>query len=319
MHHLFVMSKRTTIFVLFKEYPDPNGRGKSSPYIQDSGDYLTSPEELMKDWIDIFDVLNYFAYEQTNKYYDVFNLEGLLDVARLFPNEYPMAVETIMSGMQSIGLTSRSTNPIEKSDTYLLEGNNVTNDLLGDMAQRENEHKMTLTRVKLDVNYQLLPQEKEYEPCVLLQRGAVMAPGGFIQITMSGNRTLKLQSVNDIIGMHQWLRLHRYPYRHYVYNEKHGDAHHRSQKHTDRHGNKIQSAQLLTNSGKTKSLLKNAIGESVQGDLWYYDVNNSCFIYFENQGDTPQHEYHAYHLHPGEKNYDKINIEKLRFVQPQIP
>ena len=35
------MSKRTTIFVLFKEYPDPNGRGKSVPYIQDSADYLT--------------------------------------------------------------------------------------------------------------------------------------------------------------------------------------------------------------------------------------------------------------------------------------
>ena len=305
--------------MLFKEYPDPNGRGKSSPYILDSADYLTNQNELIKDWIEIFDVLNYFVYEQTNKYYDESNLEGLLGVARLFPNEYPMAIETIMSGMQSIGLTPRRTNPIKKTDTYYLEGNLVTDDLLGDMAQRENEHKITLAKIKQDINCRLLPQEKQYEPCVLLQHGAVIAPGGVLQITMPGKRTLDLQSVNSIIELHQWLGLHRYPYRHYKYNEKHGDIHHQSQNHTDRHGNIIRSAQLLTSTGKTKSLLKKAVGESVEEDLWYYDEANTCFIYFENQGDTPQHEYHAYHLHPGEKNYDKINIEKLRKVQPQIP
>ena len=64
--------------------------------------------------------------------------------------------------------------------------------------------------------------------------------------------------------------------------------------------------------------MKKAVGESVEGDLWYYDDANGCFIYFENQGDTPQHEYHAYHLKPGDKNYDKIVMEKLRKVQPHI-
>ena len=54
------MSKRTTIYVLFKEYPDPNGRGKSAPYIQDSVDYLMYQDELLRDGMDIFDVLKYF-------------------------------------------------------------------------------------------------------------------------------------------------------------------------------------------------------------------------------------------------------------------
>lgn len=319
MHRLYVMSKRTTIYVLFKEYPDPNGRGKSAPYIQDSAEYLTYQNELMRDWMDIFDVLNYFAYEQTNKYYDDSNLEGLLDVARQFPSEYPMAVETIMSGMQSIGLTSRTTNPIAKTNTYYLGADDVTNDLLGDMAQREFEHKEVLDKVKQDVSHQLLPRDKEYEPCVLLQHGALVAQGGSLQIRMQGKRMLYLQTVDCITGLHQWLGFHRYPCRHYVFNEKHGDVRHLSQNHTDRHGRVVRSAQLLTSTGKTRSLLKKAVGDSVWGDLWYYDDANSCFIYFENQGNTPQHEFHAYHLHPGEKNYDKINIDKLRAVQPGIP
>lgn len=313
------MSKRTTIYVLFKEYPDPNGRGKSVPYIQDSVDYLVYQDELMKDWLDIFEVLEYFSYEQTNKYYDNSNLEGLLDVAQQFPNEYPKAVETIMSSMQRIGLTSRNTNPVAKSNTYHLGADDVTNDLLGDMAQREFEHKEVRDKVKHDVNHQLLPRDKEYEPCVLLQHGAVIAPGGFLRITMQGNRSLELQSVSNIPDFHQWLGLHRYPYLHYVYNDKHGDAYHPSQNHTDRHGRIIRSAQLLTSTAKTRALLKKAVGDSVWGDLWYYDDANACYIYFENQGNTPQHEYHAYHLHPGEKNYDKINFRKLKVVKPQIP
>lgn len=261
------MSKRTTIFVLFKEYPDPNGRGKSAPYIQDSADYLTFQDELMKDWVDVFDVLEYFAYEETNKYYDETNIQGLLDVAQQFPNEYPMAVETIMSGMQMTGLTPRSTNPIAKTETYNFGVHDVTEDLLGDMAQREMDHKQVLENVRNDVNHQLLPSEKEYEPCVLLQHGAVIAPGGVVRITMSGNRAVELKSVNSIIGLHQWLSIHRYPYRHYVFNDKHGDIGHRAKDHKDRHGNVIPSAQLLTSTGKTKALLKKAVGESFEGDL----------------------------------------------------
>lgn len=313
------MSKRTTIYVLFKEYPDPNGRGKSAPYIQDSVDYLMYQDELLRDGMDIFDVLKYFSYEQTSKYYDDSNLEGLLDVAQQFPNEYPKAVETIMSGIQRVGLTSRSMSPVPKSNTYHLGLYNVTNDLLGDMAQCEFEHREVLDRVKHDVNHQLLPQDKEYDSCVLLQHGAVIAPGGMLRISMSGNRVLELQSVSNISDLHQWLRLHRYPYRHYVFNEKHGDAHRLSQNHTDRHGRIVRSAQLLTSTGKTRALLKEAVGDDMWGDLWFYDDANACYIYFENQGNTPQHEYHAYHLHPGEKNFDKINFEKLRVVLPHIP
>lgn len=313
------MMKRTTIFVLFKEYPDPNGRGKSAPYIQDSADYLSYPEELMRDWMDVFRVLDFFAFESTNKYYDDENLQGLMDVAAIFPDYYPHVETVVQSGIQRVGLTSRRTNPIAKTDIYRFGVHNVTNDLLGDMAQREKEHLEVLTKVRCDIQKKLLPKDKEYEPCVLLQNGAIVAPGGVVRITMQGNRSIELQSVSGISQLHQWLAQHRFPYRHYKYNKKHGDAHHHAGYFTDRHNNRIPAAQLLTETGKTKALLKKAVGISEDGDLWFYDDNHTCFIYFENQGNNPQHEYHAYHLHPGEKNYDSIDIDKIRIVFPQVP
>ncbi len=312
--HQRAMSKKTTIYVLFKEYPDPNGRGKSVPYIQDSMDYLVQQEQLMRDWTDISDVLDYFNYEPSNKYYDEDNINGLLEFASTFSEEYPNVEETIMSEMQSIGLTSWRTNAVEKSETYFFEQNDVTTHLLGDMAQREINRKTILQKIDQDTQGQLSPQDKEYEPCVLLQKGAVVTKQGMLEIGMARGSCIHLQSVNDICGTHRWLSQNRFPPRNYVFNAKHGDAHHQAQMFKNRHGNWEMAAQLLTDTRETENLLRMAVGDSVVGDLWYCDNANDCYIYFENQGKTPQHEYHAYHLHEREKNYDKINFAKLKKI-----
>ena len=316
LHHR-AMSKKTAIYVLFKEYHDPDGRGKSAPYVQDSIDYLTDVNALLQDWTDIFDVLSFFSYERANRFYDEDNLEGLLEVARLFPDEYPGAVDTITSEIQAMGMTSWKVAPAPRTDVYHYGSYDVTNDLLGDMAQRENNHRETLKRVKNDNQHQLRPQQKEYEPCVLLQKGAITTFQGVVTLTKTGD-VLNLQSVGSIVELHNWLSMHRFPTRHYVFNRKHGDAHYPSLTYTNRHGHVERAAQLLTTTTATRVLLKKAVGETPEGDLWYHDDANSCFIYFENQGDTPQHEYHAYHLRPNDKNYGKIVMDKLRKVQPRI-
>ena len=317
MLHLHAMSKKTAIYVLFKEYPDPAGRGKSAPYIQDSAEYLVDTNALLQDWTKLFDVLSYFSYERANRYYDEDNMEGLLEVARLFPDEYPGAVDIVTSEIQTLGMTSWKAAPAPRTDVYHYGGYDVTNDLLGDMAQRENDHIEVLKRVKQDTQHQLTPEQKEYEPCVLLQKGAISAVQGVVSVT-STNCELKIQSVDSIAELHDWISMHRFPSRHYVYNPKHGDAHQPSRTYTNRHGHSERAAQLRTTTAATRVLLKKAVGESPEGDLWYHDDANGCYIYFENQGDTPQHEYHGYHLSPGDKNYDKINVDKLRRVQINI-
>ena len=280
------MSKKTAIYVLFKEYPDPAGRGKSAPYIQDSAEYLVDTNALLQDWTELFDVLSYFSYERANRYYDDDNMEGLLEVARLFPDEYPGAVDIVTSEIQTMGMTSWKAAAAPRTDVYHFEGYDVTNDLLGDMAQRENDHIEVLKQVKQDTQHQLTPEQKEYEPCVLLQKGAISTVQGVVSVT-STNGELKIQSVDSV-------------------------------SYTNRHGHVERAAQLRTTTAATRVLLKKAVGESPEGDLWYHDDANGCYIYFENQGDTPQHEYHGYHLSPGDKNFDKIDVEKLRKVQANI-
>jgi hypothetical protein len=290
------MSKKTTIYVLFKEFPDPNGRGKSAPYIQDSVDYLTHKDALMQDWEEIRSVLEYFSYEPANKYYDQYNVEGLLYVARVIPEEYPGQDVTILADMQSNGMTPWQSNPCTKTDTYHWFQYDVTNDLLGDFAQRDCSD----------------------EPCVLLHKGAIVIPQGGLQIDCyAGTKTLA--AAESIIELHDRLSARRSPVRNYKFHPKHGDAHNKAQMHKDRHGNLTPSAQLLTDTPATENLLKKAVGATSNGDLWFYDDANTCFIYFEYQNETPQNEYHAYHLHPGQKNFNKIDINKLKVVQPQIP
>ena len=125
--------------------------------------------------------------------------------------------------------------------------------------------------------------------------------------------------MESIVELHEWLSDNRYPARSYKFNPKHGDANHKALPHSDRLHGYLPSAQLLTDETATNNLLKKAIGETQEGDLWFYDDTKGCFIYFENQGNTPQHEYHAYHLHYEEKNYNRIKVEKQRIVQPAIP
>lgn len=289
------MSKRTTIYVLFKEYPDSCGREKSAPYIQDSTDYLVNRDAVMRDWREVEDVLDYFGYEMVNRYYDEENLAGLLYVADTIPEEYPSVSDTIRSEMQSTGLTSWRTDAVKKTEAYFLGQNEVTDDLLGDMAQRK---------------------DKECVPCVLLHHGAVEARHGEVQITMRGGRSLQLPAVDTVIDMHSWLSHNRVPCRQYKFHPKHGDAHKKAQNYVDRLGHVEPAAQLLTTTEETETLLKQAVGLTVNGDLWFYDQAHACHIYFENQGENPQHEYHAYHLRPGEKNYNKIDFIKLNRVLP---
>lgn len=313
------MNKKTSIYVLFKEYNDPYGNGKSAPYIQDSTDYLANPDAMMQDWSEIFEVLEYFSHEDANKYYDEDNFEGLIGVARTFSNEYPSIETTINAQRQAIGLTPWRTVYSVKSSNYRLGLDDVTNDMLGDMAQREVEHRNVLVNIKNDAQHQLLAHQKEYEPCVLLQAGAVITNNGDLKIKLQpSGQEITLKTVRSIAEMHGWLSEHRFPSRHYKFNPKHGDAHTPSRWIYEKNKSRLRAAQLKTTTGKTKALLMKAVGNTIGGPLWYYDDANQSYIYFEKPAKNPLNEYHGYHLNRGDKGYDRIDFEKLKVVQPHI-
>lgn len=244
----------------------------------------------------IFSALDYFQYEHRIVLYDRQNLESLLYPAGLLKEEYPGLKRTILAKIRDRGFSDWKDHEVKKNGiSYFLENEtDVTNDMLGDMATRQNSCGIS---------------------CILVQDGAIGAIKGFIILYGSDKTKSCLTTSCDIGTIHKWFSKNRLPERTYHFNPKHGDANHPSQYYIDRHGNRRRAAQLLTNTDDTKELLKYAVGKDQTSELWYYDTTNGCFIYFENEGATPQLEFHAYHLRPGEENFDNIDIDKLRHVQ----
>lgn len=298
--------------VLFKEYVD-GSTAPSAPYINGEEFPLCQGGVLNDELRSVLDVIGYFSHEYCNIFFDQANLDGLLRQPKTFPNEdYPGLDTTLLSQFQELGLIRWSDSPVDIKETFKYDGQDVTHTLFGDMSQRELNRQETLAKIADPATGQTLrPEEREYEPCVLLHHGAVRSVDGQIESCRTGRQQVVLSTVSDIKEMHAWISENRFPQRHYDYNSKHGDANHAAQMIHDRNGNNKRAAQLRTNTEETNDLLKLAVGRDRESELWYYDDVRGCHIYFENQGHYMPPSFHAYHLIPGDENYDNIDLEKL--------
>ena len=306
------MSKLTCIYVLFKEYVD-SSTAASAPYINGEEYPLGQGGELNKEIRGVLDVLGFFVYEHCNIFFDQANIDGLLRQPKTFPDEdYPGLDITLLSQFQELGMVRWSDSPADIKETFWYGDEDVTHSLFGDMSQREINRLDTLTKITdPNINQTLTPEEREYEPSVLLHHGAVTSVNGQIKGRRVGRRQVILSTVSNIKELHSWISENRFPQRHYDYNPKHGDADHTAQMIHDRNGNYRRAAQLMTTTEETNDLLKLAVGSSRESELWFYDDVHGCHIYFENQGHYMPPSFHGYHLHPGDENYDNIDLEKL--------
>lgn len=287
---MHVMNPRTTVYLLFREYVDSQ-KATSRPYIHgkeyDLGELKT---EILSEVQPILSVLKFFGYERLIVLYDRKNLEALLYPAKTLHDEYPDLSTAVLAQIKD-KYTSWDDNKMEPDNlTYTLEtGFDISYDMLGDMARR---------------------QHQQMSPCALLQNDVVYTDkDGCIAIACSDKTIMQLPTFYEVKGFHAWISENRMPQRIYHYNKKHGDA--------NREGWK-RASQLLTDEATTKELLKYAVGVDKESALWYYDARNDCFIYFENEGDTPQLGFHAYHINKGDENFDNIDIEKLCQVQSDV-
>jgi hypothetical protein len=286
-------STTTTIYLLFREYVD----GQKAP----SHEYIHGEEfaieRLNEDiWAEVrplTSVLNYFSYERWTVLYDPDNLKALLYPANTLSNEYPNLTTAVLAQIKDRYTSWEDYSSDMDNLNYTLQtGCDISEDVLGDMARRQHSCS-----------------------CAILHHEAVDTDrNGCVSVHCSNGKEESLFTFCDVRGMHGWVSENRMPKRQYHDNPKHGDANHLAQTYTDRKGIH-RAAQLLTDTKDTNELLKYAVGINQTSDLWYYDVNNDCYIYFENEGNTPQLGFHAYHVHPNEENFDNIDIEKLRLVQ----
>jgi hypothetical protein len=289
------MNNQTSIYLLFKEYVDQS-RLPSHQYIHGDTFPLDSISFIEDEFYSVIDVLDFFHYERKNAYYDIDNFEGLLYQSALLPESYPNIEQTFLSQFAAFGVTERPLIDEQKNVSYKLYHNDVTSDMLGDMAWCQSKGIS----------------------CVLVHHEAIDTIDNEVILQSSSHESILLPAMSDIPSLHKWLSAYRQPKRTYHYSDKHGDAYHEAKTITDHHGTH-PAAQLLTNDAQTNQLLCCAVGKDKDSALWYYDENNGCFIYFENEGNTPQLGFHAYHLNVGDDNYENIDVNKLRQVQDNIP
>ena len=285
----------TEVYTLFPEYQDES-RKASAPYVTQLANGF-GEESCPECFVNILNIWKFYSFDSFCKYYDSRNLSGML-----YPYDtldFPNVKKMVMAKISQCGVMDWR-KEFEKST-----GEMRWRDL--DLAQDVCAHVYERSQVDnecLKVNATILALDD-----------TVIADGdNSICVTISYQQcSLRIQK--SLSDLHIWLTENRIPQRRFKYCDKHGEYgkggwYLPDGKHT---------ALLDCSREHAQTILHKAIGDiSMDKDLWYYDDANGCFIYFENQGDTPQHEYHAYHLKPGDKNYDKIVMEKLRKVQPHI-
>ena len=292
------MNPRTTLYLLFREYVDAQTL-PSRIYIHCRVfDIEKLEEEIQSEVRPLLSIVRFFNYENLIVLYDRKNLDALLYPVKTFPKEYPGLDTAILAQLQGVCTTWDSCPMVTDKLSYTLEmGCDISKDMLGDMTRRQHHC---------------------FSPCALLQRNAIDTNReGRVKVICSDHSIEQLSTFNNVRGFHEWISENRIPKREYHFSSKHGDANNQSQSIDDGHCRR--ATQLLTDNTTTNKLLKYAVGRNKESELWYYDVDNRCFIYFENEGNTPQHGFHAYHLHPGEENFDNIDVDKLRQVQDNIP
>lgn len=293
---------KTSLFIIFQEYADSSSHA-TSPIIK-SHDKID--EERDCNYFKTFlDDIEFFRYEVIDRFYDSNNLNAALYPYKILEEEYkqdgeyPNIALTVVSSLKAYGFEdTRQYDDIGNGKEYLFHNIDVTNTIIGKAAM-ENGH------IDIDCH-----QQECHHISVLLQKESI-DQSLVSNCELNSKRGKKhINIVSSLEELYEWLCENRLPQRIYIYNPKHGDSGHKAQ--TLPKGKK--AAQLETDQKTTQQLLNKAIGTDTHSALWYYDEERKKYIYFENQNEI-RLAFHAYHLKPGEENYDNIDRDKLSKIE----
>ena len=296
MPDIVLQDKLTEVFFLFPEYIDAH-RKASASYIHDMGYAFEDQQPRFVD--EVVKMLSFFSYETyVTKYYDKKNLDGML-----YPYQeldYPNVSDTVRTTMRDYDVLDWREELGEEDTVIEWHGVHVMNDICAKVYERS----------------QINTSDMLVHATLFAVEDAIESDGGAF-VFKRHNADCTMQYCTTQRDLHAWLSENRIPQRMYKYNPKHGEN--GLNDGTILPDGKA-SAKLYCDRVHAQKLLCKAIGDvSIDCNLWYYDVEEGKIIYFEYQNESPQHEYHAYHLSPGEKRYDKVNVDLLRQIQDDIP
>lgn len=290
MPDTILQEQLTEVFFLFSEYIDVH-HPASVPYIREMS---YSDDGVPSFLMDLNNLLEFFKYEKrVDKYYDKNNLEGLLFPYKVL--DYPEVDRVVRTTLRDYDVLNWRDELDENNDVIEWHGNQVLNDTCAKVYERTNTNS---------------PEQLIHSTLFVFDNA--IEGNGSLFVFRKENTELSLSYQSSIRALHKWLSENCIPRRKFQYSAKHGE----NGKGGWFFQNGTHTALLECDCAHAQELLHKAIGDAhVNNDLWFYDSEYDKVLYFEYQNESPQKEYHGYHLKPGDPGYDKVNIDLLRQVQ----
>lgn len=295
MPDVVLQKQLTEVFFLFPEYIDAYHKA-SAPYIHDMEYHYEEQQPVFVNRL--VKLLEFFSYERNvDKYYDKKNLDGML-----YPYQelcYPDVDKEVRITLKDLGVLDWREELGEDESVIEWRGTQITNDTCAKVNER-----MHINNSDLLVHATLFAIEDAIEN------------NGSAFVFKKNNTDYSLKYIATLKDLHAWLSENRIPERRFKYCDKHGEN---GKGGWDLPDGK-HTALLDCSRERAQTILHKAIGDTfVDDDLWYYDSTYGKVLYFEYQNESPQNEYHGYHLKQGEKGYDKVSFDLLRQIQDDIP
>lgn len=299
MPDIVLQKQLTEVFFLFPEFIDEH-RQASAPYVRN----MEFPhDEHQPEFVsNVVNMLEFFSYEHNlGRYYDKCNLDGML---------YPYNEMSYPDVDSQVRSTLRDYDVLNWRDAFDV---NETNIVWHDVQIHNDTCAKVYERAHIDT------QELLVHATLFSIDGAIETDGDEI-VFKKESKDCVLSYQTTLRGLHSWLSEYRIPQRRYTYSEKHGENSKNGRINRWHLSDGTPAAVLKCDSRHAQEVLCKAIGDkSINNNLWYYDDEIQEILYCEYQNESPQNEYHCYHISPRDKGYDKVNVELLRFVQDNIP
>ena len=296
MPNVMLQRRHTEVFFLFPEFIDGH-RQASAPYIRN----MEFPhEECQPKFVDdVVNMFKFFSYERhVDKYYDKKNIDGMI-----YPYKelsYPKVVDQVYTSLRDFDVLNWRE----------ALGEDETNIVWHDMQIQNDTFAKVYERAQIDTPELLVH-------ATLFSVEDAIESDGKIIVFKKGNKNCSLSYYTTRRDLHAWLSENRIPQRRYKYDKKHGEYGNNNNWHLP---DGTPAAMLKCGPEHAQEVLCKAIGDTSKDDnLWYYDEEIQEILYCEYQNESPQNEYHCYHISPGDKGYDKVNVKLLHIVQDNIP
>jgi hypothetical protein len=215
------------------------------------------------------EIINSINVENYVGYYDSQNIENFLLHFKELENLYPdLPRALIRETIKDWDNWRHDTQNIEEN-SYEIFNQKITNNTFCEIAERKIHNK--------EDNFPLLNHH-------------AMSVSMRITVLVNSVETIEIYNLSGLKNIQKWFTLNRIPKRNFHTIPKHGE---------NRQEVKIEDGKTISplrcSVAKAQELLNTAIGFSID-ELYQLDNDFDEVIVFKFENDTPQNQYHGYHI-----------------------